>query len=113
MHEVSIAQGLLKLVEQEVKKNGLARAVRVHVRVGALSNVVPDALSFAFEAISPGTVAEGAELEIEEVSSRGRCSECDIEFEVDGAIFLCPQCGGITADVVSGKELQLVEIDAE
>jgi len=113
MHEVSIAQGLMKILEDETKKHDVSRVKRVHLRIGELSTCVPDALTFAFEVVSEGTVAEGAELKIEVVPAKGRCDKCDIEFDVDSAMFLCPQCGGIAAEIVSGKELDIAEIEAE
>jgi hydrogenase nickel incorporation protein HypA/HybF len=113
MHEVSIAQGLLKILEDEAKKHEVSRVTRVHVRIGELSTCVPDALTFAFEIVSEGTVAEGAELQIEMVPAKGRCDKCDIQFDVDSAMFLCPQCGGVAAEIVSGKELDVTDIEAE
>lgn len=113
MHEVSIAQGLLKIVEDETKKHGASRATRLHVRIGELSACVPDSLTFAFEVVSKDTVAEGAELSIEIVPAIGRCDKCDVEFDVDDVMFLCPQCGGVAAEIISGKELELTEIEAD
>lgn len=113
MHEVSIAQGLLKILQDETKKHGVSRVIRVHVRVGELSTLVPDALTFAFEMVSEGTVAQGAELKIEVVPAKGRCNKCNIEFDIEASIFLCPQCGGVAAEIISGKELDVAEIEAE
>ena len=52
MHEVSIAQGLMKILEDETNKHDVSRVTRVHLRIGELSTCVPDALTFAFEAVS-------------------------------------------------------------
>lgn len=113
MHELSIAQSLLKIVEEESKKHGVSRVTRVHVRIGTLSAIVPDALSFSFEVISKKTVAEGAVLDIQLVPAMGQCEDCNIDFEIDGAFFLCPKCGGIVSEIVSGKELEIAHIEAE
>lgn len=113
MHELSIAQSLLKIVEDESKKHGVSRVTRVQVRIGTLSAVVPEALSFSFEVISERTVAEGAELDIEVVPARGRCQNCNIDFEVGSSFFLCPKCGGIASEIISGKELEISHIEAE
>jgi hydrogenase nickel incorporation protein HypA/HybF len=113
MHEVTIAEGLIRMLEDETKRHGASRIKEVNVRVGELSNCVPDALMFAFETSTVGTVAEGAKLNIEYVPARGRCERCDLVFEVESAIFLCPQCNQIAGEIVSGKELDLVDFDAE
>jgi hydrogenase nickel incorporation protein HypA/HybF len=83
MHEVSIAQGLMKILEDETKKHGVSRVTRVHVRIGELATCVPDALTFAFEIVSEGTVAEGAELKIEVVPARGRCDPSKVNCDLD------------------------------
>ena len=113
IHELSIAQSLLAIVQDESKKHGVSRVTRVHVRIGTLSAIVPEALSFSFEVISERTVAEGAALDIEVVSARGRCDDCNIDFKIDTSLFLCPQCGGIASEIISGKELEITHIEAE
>ncbi len=113
MHEFSLVQGMLKILEDEIAKHGASRVTRVHVRVGELANLVPDSFTFAFETVSPGTVAEGAELELEIVPGKGRCGACDIEFKVDSVMFFCPQCGGVGSEIVSGRELEVAEIEAD
>jgi len=113
MHEVSIAMGLIKMLEDETKKHGAARVTQVNVRIGELSACVPDSLQFAFEASTEGTVAQGAELNIEVVPAKGRCGGCDIEFHVEDAIFLCPQCNQIVSEIISGRELELTNFEAE
>ena len=109
MNEFSIAHGLLKDLQDESKKHGVSHVSRVHIRIGSLCGIVPEALTFAFEAASEGTVAEGAELNIGVVPARGRCNKCNIDFDVDDdpSTFLCPQCGGIAAELISGRELEI------
>lgn len=112
MHEIGIATGIMKIIEKEAAKHEVSRVTKVHVRVGELANVVPDALSFAFDSVILGTVAEGAELKLDIVPARGRCEECDIEFDMDKINVFCPQCEGI-AEIVSGKELEITELEAD
>ena len=50
MHELSIADAILDAVRQEVAKHDGVRATKVCVRIGALSGVEPEALSFGFSA---------------------------------------------------------------
>lgn len=109
MNELSIAYGLLKDLQHESEKHGVSRVSRVHVRIGRLCTIVPEVLTFAFETASEGTVAEGAELSIAVVPARGRCDKCNIDFDVetDTSVFFCPQCGGIAAELISGRELEI------
>ena len=45
MHELSIAQSLLALIEDEMTKHGKEKLITVKVRHGRLSSVVPEALA--------------------------------------------------------------------
>lgn len=113
MHELAVAESLLKIIQDESKKHGLLRVKQVHLRIGGLSTVVPSALSFSFEVISQGTLAEGAHLAMEMVPVTGHCLDCDADFEIDNYLFLCPRCGGTLVMLVSGKELEIVDIEGE
>ena len=53
-------QSALDLALEQAQAAGAQRLLRVRLRIGALSGVVPEALTFAFEALTPGTLAEGA-----------------------------------------------------
>ena len=54
MHEMSIAQSLLQMAEDEIARNGCTRLEVVSVTFGALSGVVPESLQFCFEAMGLG-----------------------------------------------------------
>jgi len=109
MNELSIVHGLLKDLQDESKKHGVSRVSRVHIRIGSLCTIVPEALTFAFETASEGTVAEGAEVNVGVVPARGRCDKCNIEFDLDmdTSMFVCPQCGRTAAELISGREVEI------
>ncbi|RMG65900.1 MAG: hydrogenase maturation nickel metallochaperone HypA [Calditrichaeota bacterium] len=111
MHELSVALSLIELAEAEAKQAGATHIESVRVRVGALSGVVPEALQFAFEAASEGTMLEGAKLEIEELPIRIFCPHCHAEREVPaGFILRCPVCNEFCGDIRQGKELELASL---
>ena len=64
MHELAIAESVVATV---LERTGGRQVSVVRLRVGRLSGVVPDALTFCFELATAGTPLEGATLEIEEV----------------------------------------------
>ena len=102
-----MAQSLLEIVEQEARPYAGARVTRVQLRIGKLSTVVPDALRFAFDAITRRGIAEGAVLEIEEVPLSIRCRQCEEVFIVEDPFMICPRCEGIDVEMVSGRELEI------
>ncbi len=112
MHEVSIAESLLELALRECTKNGFTSIQSVTVRIGKASGVMPEALLFAFDTVKRETIADGASLIIEEVPVSGHCRGCDARFIVDeGYILNCPQCGGVSFAVNSGRELDIKEME--
>lgn len=83
----------------------------VSVKIGALAGVVPDSLEFNFAAITAGTPLQNARLRIVLVPFVIRCKECGATSEPDGPIAVCPRCGGMATETLSGTELQVVEIE--
>ena len=64
MHEVSLMSGILEAVEQAAREAGAQRVTVIALTIGDMTEVVPESLSFAFEALSEGTMAEGADLRV-------------------------------------------------
>ena len=110
MHEVGLMTQTLELAEQLASEQGAHAIHRLVLRVGACSGVDADALRFAFEAASEGTLAAEATLDIECVDAVCWCSTCEAEFEPTGPIFLCPRCG-MAAPLRRGGELDLVSLE--
>lgn len=98
------------LVAAVSERVGRARVVSVKLEVGALTCVVPGALSFCFEACARGTALEGAALEIDPVPGRGRCRDCGAEVAVELWSPLC-DCGSAAVEVTAGQELRIREVE--
>ncbi len=113
MHEMSIAQNLLEIIQQYVPNNDGARVKVIRLRIGELGGVVPESLRFCFSAASEGTAAQGAELQIESVPLIGHCAQCSSDFEVERYVFMCPKCEGLAVELISGNELDIVELELE
>src|SRR5512137_1620012 len=112
MHEVGIMEGAMDLVRRYAGEQGATRVHVIALRIGALSGVEPEALRFAFDVVTHGTLAEGATLEIEPVPARVHCRACALDFEVErGFIFECPHCGELSGDVRQGRELELSRLE--
>lgn len=104
----------LRIAAEHAATSGAARILSLTLRVGALSGVVPEALEFAFDVLREGTAAEGAELHIQQEPVRARCPcSPDEVFETSGPVCLCPRCSEPTADIVAGREMDLVSMEVE
>jgi hydrogenase nickel incorporation protein HypA/HybF len=113
MHEVGLMQDALRIALEQARTEKASRILTLRMRVGALSGVVPDALSFAFECLSHGTPAEGGKLEIENVPAVCWCGACRKEFPAPELGFECPDCGAPAAEIRSGREIEVASLDLE
>lgn len=117
MHEMSIITSLLDVVREEMVKHSVQKLHVVRIRHGALTNVVPEALTFAFEALIQNTDLEGARLETELIPLTLHCAACNKDFQPPSRqIFtsVCPHCNDEAAHaIIGGKELYIKDIEAE
>jgi hydrogenase nickel incorporation protein HypA/HybF len=113
MHEFSLAVRMVELAETAARREGAGRIDRVHVEVGALSGVVPEALEFAFRGAREGTIAAGASLEVTLVPGVAYCAGCGDEFAVDHAlgIAVCPSCDRPSSELRRGTELRVSHLE--
>jgi len=114
MHELSLVESILQIVNEYAAKEGFARVTALKLSCGKLSSVVPQALSFAFEVQSKGTLAEGAALEIEVLPAVIHCFTCEKDVETDRFEAQCPECQGFEVLLAGGtEELKLIELDVD
>lgn len=113
MHELSIADAVLSAVRAEAERHPGARLTKVGVRVGELSGVNADALSFCFESLVQGTELEPLALEVEACPRRHRCPRCSCTFAVVDYDVACPDCGASPTDCIGGDELELAYLEVE
>ncbi|GAB4113266.1 MAG: hydrogenase maturation nickel metallochaperone HypA [Roseiflexaceae bacterium] len=112
MHELSIAMSLVELASTAARDAGVERVTALHVRIGALSGVVREALSFSFEIAAADTPIAGAQLVFEHVPVAIFCTPCHQVVElVSIQSFRCPVCGTPSAQIVHGRELDLVALE--
>jgi hydrogenase nickel incorporation protein HypA/HybF len=113
MHELAIAESLMEIVAEEGRKHDLQRVNIIRLQIGAMANVIPEALTFSFEMVSQNTIASGAVLEIETIPVVAECSECGQRFQIVDQVFVCTRCGKPDVKLVSGRELSLVNLEGE
>jgi hydrogenase nickel incorporation protein HypA/HybF len=112
MHELSIALSMIDLATEEAARRGVSHVTALYMKLGPLSGVVKDALLFSYEVASNGTPLEGSRLVIEDVPVVIYCSECKAERVLESIQrFCCPVCGELSADVLSGRELEFFAME--
>ncbi|HEV2396748.1 MAG TPA: hydrogenase maturation nickel metallochaperone HypA [Candidatus Sulfotelmatobacter sp.] len=113
MHELSIAMGIVEAAAEEAQKRGV-QVSAVHLRLGALSGVVKDALLFSYEVACQDTPLAGSKLIVEDVPIVVFCPKCNGNRELTSLqSFTCPECGTPTMNIVQGKELEVFALEVE
>jgi len=113
MHELSLTQNLVEIAEAHARRAG-GRIIRsITVEVGELSGAIPEALEFAFDACSRGTLAEGAVLTIRRIPGHGRCTVCMAAAPCHDLTAVCPLCGALGFELDAGTELRVLELEID
>ena len=111
MHELSITQNILNIVNEHAQRAGASRVTAINLTVGELTGFVDDSLHFYFDMLSAGTLAEGATLKINRIPAMVRCRSCGREFHLEGYQWTCPQCQTVGGEVLRGREFQVESIE--
>ena len=110
MHELSIAEAIVAIADRHARGRPVTR---VEVAVGHLRQVVPSALSFAFELVARGTPVEGAELVMNMIPATVLCRTCGEESALDDWPLLCRSCESADVAVIGGDELLVESLDVD
>ena len=113
MHELAICQALINQIESIAAERNARRAISIVIGMGPLSGVEAQLLEHAYPVASAGSVAEGAELVIEKLPVRIRCTQCGKETDALPNKLICKHCGDWRTTLVSGDELMLMSVELE
>ena len=114
MHELAIAQSIVEAVETRAIECNAAQVKSVRLQIGEASGIVTDSLTFCFEMLASfDPTLAGAQLSIDIVPHRARCRHCDKEFPVTNFVAQCPTCQEWDTEIVSGTELQILDMEIE
>jgi hydrogenase nickel incorporation protein HypA/HybF len=113
MHEMALTESIVDIVSDEARKQGFGRVRVVRLRIGAMAHVEPEALRFCFDAVSRGTAAEGATLDIVRLPGEGWCLDCGKTVPLEERFGACPECGKSHVQMTSGDELRIEELEVD
>lgn len=111
MHEMSLAEGIVQIVEDTARASEAAAVRAVWLELGALSHVELDALRFSFDVVKLGTVAADARLEVVTTPGRAWCMPCGEAVALARLGDACPRCGSHQLQVTQGDEMRVKEIE--
>jgi hydrogenase nickel incorporation protein HypA/HybF len=107
MHELQITERILEVVLEHARGQDVSKVVRIHLRIGALSDLEDEWIQHYFDYLSRGTVAENAILAITRTGAVLSCKSCACSFEVKREELgqaRCPDCGEAGLELIAGRE---------
>ena len=136
MHELALAEAVIRAALDTAARNDIARLTRIVVGIGELQSIEREVFEFALREVIPASepriAATRIDVELEPASFR--CRPCGREFaladcegsrddeaweaihfipEVAHAFVRCPQCESPDFEVTAGRGVVLRELEGE
>ncbi len=111
MHEMSLCEGIRRVVDQAAAAPEIERVTKVRLEVGRFAGVEKDALTFAWEVVMRGSKAEGAALEMIDLPGRATCFDCVKTVDINDRLDPCPDCGGGRLLPEGGDEMRIKDME--
>lgn len=111
MHELALCQSVVNTLAEQARIHCFNRVTAVRLEIGALSCVSAEAIEFCFAAVTRGTLADGADLELIRLPGLAWCLECDAMVAIGERYEGCPRCGGYRLRLTQGDEMRIKELE--
>jgi len=111
MHELSLAEGIIQLLEDQAKTQQFKRVKQVWLSIGELAGVEPEALTFCLDLVSKDTLADGALFHLVREPGRGWCLACSQTVSLNARFDACPHCGQYQVQVNGGDDMRVSELE--
>jgi hydrogenase nickel incorporation protein HypA/HybF len=111
MHEMSLCESLIQVIEEQATTQGYNQVKTVFLEIGAFSGIETDAMQFCFDVVCRGTLADGATLTINQLPGKAWCFDCQQEVEVHDRLDACPQCQGFSLQTSGGEEMTIKQLE--
>ncbi len=111
MHELSLAESMLELIESAARTQHFSSVRVVWLEIGCMACVEPEALRFCFDAVARDTVAHNARLELIEIPARATCRECAHVYSCGNLPDACPACGSYQVVLSDASTMRIKELE--
>ena len=113
MHELGLMTGIMDAVLKTAENAGADKVTEIKLTVGEMTEVVEEAMVFAFEALSEGTMCEGAKLDLTIVHPRSRCLECGAEYDHDASMCAVPNAQPVYGAAAGSRDADRLHRDIQ
>ncbi|MCU7921414.1 MAG: hydrogenase maturation nickel metallochaperone HypA [Candidatus Thiodiazotropha sp. (ex Dulcina madagascariensis)] len=113
MHEISLCEGVLQVLQENAVSQGYSKVKTVWLEIGALSGVEPEAMRFGFDVVMKNSLAGGARLEIIHLPGEAWCMQCSKSVQVSARFEACPECSSYQLQVTGGDEMRIKQLEVD
>lgn len=113
MHELSLAENLLQIIEDAARTQQFSRVRTVRLEIGQLACIEQESLRFYFDAVTADSIAQQAKLEIIDIAGQAECEACGQRCRIEAYDTACPHCGCYALKVTQGGEMRIKELEVE
>lgn len=113
MHEMSLCESILQVIEDEARLQSFHKVVEVHLAIGTLAGVEVDALKFSFDVVVQHSLAQDAELCIQMVPATGLCPSCGQQCAVENRYDPCLNCGSFGLQITNGDQMRITHLEVQ
>jgi len=110
---MSVAQNILEIVREHIAPQNRKKVRTIRLKIGELAGIVPDSLRFCFDAVKNDSFLNNASLEVEYILITAQCKHCEKISPLDYGVFFCPACSSADIVLLTGNELNIVEIELD
>ena len=113
MHELTITQSILDIILKKSQEVQASKVTLIKLVVGELTGYIFDSIEFYFESLSKDTIAEGAVIDFNSIPVKLRCRACSTIFDPRDTEWVCPECHGLSVEIIGGRELYINSMEVE
>ncbi len=113
MHELAITERILEIAVPKALDAGAKRIVSIHLKLGEVSDIVPECIERYLSYSAKGTIAEGATVQASRIPIKILCRDCGYEGGASRRDFKCPSCGSLNVKLTQGREYYIDFLEVE
>ena len=110
MHELSIVASMVDTVQRIAEEQHLTKVDTIVLEIGELSGIVPEFVAQCFPMVTYKTTLRDTRLRLLTAPGNGKCRDCGGTYHINDNRGICPFCGSIAYDVVSGQDFMIKEL---
>jgi hydrogenase nickel incorporation protein HypA/HybF len=113
VHELAVTESILKIALDYAEKEMAKSVTDIYLRIGQLSSIIDDSVTFYWQFVSKDTICQNATLHFDRIQARFLCKECKTEYSIENEFSPCPQCQSLNVTLIQGDDFQMESISIE